>query len=557
MNEIKFACPHCNQHIACDEGYCGYQIRCPACEGGLIVPRLATFGFGSETSLSLAVPVATPVPRVAVDRLSKDPVSWSEAEWKLLKRTISRCPVCRAACPAEVWRVEGQPAKVFLRRTCAEHGAASVCIASDARFYWLAQGNRENEGGCCGAACCAADGSSAGTLGRNAPGRGDAPFEKLSTCLALIEIVNSCNLSCPTCYADSAPGHGDKVDALPLGHLKRRIQGAVDRKGGIEILQLSGGEPTLHPQFFELVGWIQDNPGIDYVLLNTNGVRIAREDEFVAGLARVARRGNFQLYLQFDGVQLEGQQRLRGADLRATRLRAIERCREIHLPITLAMTVTPATLPFLWAAIEFGLEFPHVRGISFQPMFQSGRTAEKVSRPASRVSEACGQSTRGSAGMPQTREPRLQTRINTADVILAAVEQSRGRLRFEDFTPLPCGDPNCATIGYLLKANGRTHSISDFVDFTRVQDFLHNKVRYRMEDLMKCGCESEPLGGLLKEFEMDESNTFRLFIKPFMDAWTWDQDRIDRCCTHVIRPDGKLDSFCRYYSGFADTGRAP
>jgi len=148
-------------------------------------------------------------------------------------------------------------------------------------------------------------------------------------------------------------------------------------------------------------------------------------------------------------------------------------------------------------------------------------------------------------------------RLNTADIILAAVEQSDGRLRFEDFTPVPCGDPNCATIGYLLKANGRTHSISDFIDFTQVQDFLHDKVRYRLEDLMKCGCESEPLGTLLKQFEMNESNTFRLFIKPFMDAGTWDQDRIDRCCTHVIRPDGRLDSFCRYYSGFHDTKSAP
>ena len=148
-------------------------------------------------------------------------------------------------------------------------------------------------------------------------------------------------------------------------------------------------------------------------------------------------------------------------------------------------------------------------------------------------------------------------RLNTADIILAAVEQSAGQLRFEDFTPLPCGDPNCATIGYLLKTNGRTHSISDFIDFTQVQAFLQDKVRYRLEDLMKCGCESEPLGGLLKQFEMNESNTFRLFIKPFMDAATWDQDRIDRCCTHVIRPDGQLDSFCRYYSGFPDNKPAP
>ena len=73
--------------------------------------------------------------------------------------------------------------------------------------------------------------------------------------------------------------------------------------------------------------------------------------------------------------------------------------------------------------------------------------------------------------------------LNTADIILAAVEQSAGQLRFEDFTPLPCGDPNCATIGYLLKADGRTHSISDFIDFAQVQGFLRDKVRYTLEDL--------------------------------------------------------------------------
>ncbi|HEY5345266.1 MAG TPA: hypothetical protein VIK62_02860, partial [Verrucomicrobiae bacterium] len=143
-------------------------------------------------------------------------------------------------------------------------------------------------------------------------------------------------------------------------------------------------------------------------------------------------------------------------------------------------------------------------------------------------------------------------RLNTADIILAAVGQSGGKLKFEDFTPLPCGDPNCATIGYLLKVGGQVRSVSDFIDFKNVQEFLGTKVRYKLEDLMKCGCESEPLGELLKQFELDESHTFRLFIKPFMDAATWDEDRIDRCCTHVIRPDGKLDSFCRYYSGFAD-----
>ena len=245
---------------------------------------------------------------------------------------------------------------------------------------------------------------------------------------------------------------------------------------------------------------------------------------------------------------------MRGADLRATRVRAIERCREANLPITLAMTVTPDNLPFLWRAIEFGLQFPHIRGISFQPMFQSGRVPERGG-PGSGLPGAGSRAT--VAEQRQAGRPPCSGRLNTADLILAAVGQSEGKLRFEDFTPLPCGDPNCATIGYLLKIGGQTRSISDFVDFRQVQDFLRDKVRYSLDDLARCGCESEPLGALLKEFEMDESNTFRLFIKPFMDAWTWDQDRIDRCCTHVIRPDGRLDSFCRYYSGFADPCPAP
>jgi uncharacterized radical SAM superfamily Fe-S cluster-containing enzyme len=454
----------------------------------------------------------------------------TSATGQLLKRTTSRCPVCHASCPAEVWRTSDAQAKVLLRRTCREHGDAEVCISSDARFYWLAQGdprNAENGNGC-GNACRASDGAVRGTLGRNAHGKGEAPFEKLSTCLALIEIVNSCNLACPTCYADSPVGAGKNVDAIPLADLQRRIQGVIDRKGGIEILQLSGGEPTLHPQFFELLAWARENPGIDYLLLNTNGVRIANDREFADELSRSFDYGGLQLYLQFDGVQLEGQHFLRGADLRETRRRAIERCGEMNLPITLAMTVTTENLSHLWEAIEFGLEYSHVRGVAFQPMFGSGRLPLHAS-----------------------------ARLNTADIILAAVAQSGDRLRFEDFTPLPCGDPNCATIGYLLKANGRTYSIGDFIDFAQVQGFLRDKVRYKLEDLMKCGCDSEPLGELLREFELNETNTFRLFIKPFMDAWTWDEDRIDRCCTHVIRPDGKLDSFCRYYSGFADVRVAP
>jgi uncharacterized radical SAM superfamily Fe-S cluster-containing enzyme len=454
---------------------------------------------------------------------------------ELLKRTISRCPTCHKPSPAEVWRRGSQ---VELRRTCPEHGEASAVISSDARFYWLAQGNPENS--CCGDdddalpgnATRASDGAVAGTLGRNATAIVEgAPFEQLSTCLALIEIVDSCNLACPTCYADSQPNPGGRVSEASLENIQERVQGVIDRKGPIEILQLSGGEPTLHTRFFELLDWAREHPGIGYVLLNTNGVRIANDDGFMDRLAKAFRPGKMQAYLQWDGPQDAGQHFLRGADLRATRERALARLGGIRLPVTLAMTVTPDNLPHIWESIEFGLKFPHVRGVAFQPIFGSGRVPALANG----------------------------TRVNTADVILAALDQSGGKLRPEDFTPLPCGDPNCATIGYLFKLPGGlgVRSASEFIDFASVQGFLRDKVRYSLDDLVQCGCENEPLGAILKQFELDETHTFRLFIKPFMDATTWDQDRIDRCCTHVIRPDGKLDSFCRYYSGFADAHSAP
>ncbi len=435
-----------------------------------------------------------------------------------LKQTTSRCPTCQAAVPAEVWKTTGTPAKVYLTRTCAEHGEATACIASDARFYWLAKGDPSNA---CGAACaCAADPSGInGTLGRNA--EATVPeVEILATCLALIEIVDSCNLACPTCFADSPVGAaGERLKSHSLESLQKRIRGVVERKGKIELLQLSGGEPTLHPQFFELLDWIHAEPGIDYCLVNTNGVRIAKDDAFLEELGKRGKRGHCQLYLQYDGPQQAGHHELRGGDFREMKREAMDRCEHQQIPFTLAMTVTSDNLPYLWDTILTGLTYQMCRGVSFQPMFLTGRSPAASSQ-----------------------------RLNTADIILGAVEQAAGKLCFEDFTPLPCGDPNCATIGYLLRTPDGVRSISEFIDFASLQGFLRDKVRYELADLTQCGCENTELGEILQRFEMKEKDAFRLFIKPFMDAWSWDQDRIDRCCTHVIRPDGMLDSFCRYYA---------
>ncbi len=430
-----------------------------------------------------------------------------------LKQTTSRCPVCHAVAPARVFERDGQ---VFLERTCAEHGPTESRLSSDVRFYNVSKGRSACGDGC---GCGPSDAASSDL------------FEGLSTCLALIEIVDSCNLTCPVCFADSPVQK--EIDCISVENFKERVQGVINRKGKIEILQLSGGEPTLHPNFFEILEWSQAHADIDYVLVNTNGLRLANDATFSEELDRRYKRGGLQLYLQFDGVQEAGQTALRGADLRRVKQRAIEVAGAMDgggLPVTLAMTVTQDNLPHLWETVEYGLQYTHVRGVAFQPFFGSGRSCAN--------------------GKPFER-------LNPADIILSLIEHSRGRLNDRDFTPLPCGDPNCHIIGYLLKTPEGIRSISAHLDFAQLQGFLANRMTWSLEDLAQCGCEQEPLGDLLKQLEIDESHTFRLFIKPFMDAHSWDDDRIDRCCTHVIRPDGKLDSFCRYYSGFPGTWHGP
>ena len=236
-----------------------------------------------------------------------------------LKTTSSRCPVCLETIPAEVHERDGG---VVMVKACPAHGGFEVTLARDPRFYHLARGRRATTAG--GATSCEC-----------APARDERdPFDVLSTCVALIEIVDSCNLACPTCYAASPHGAGEDVDCIGFEQFVDRVQGVTDRKGFIDILQLSGGEPTIHPEFFRILEWALAHDEIGYVLITTNLVRFAGDARFRERLAALrSRHRKFELYAQFDGPQPDGQVELRGADLRDMRRRAID----LAAPSTLAL----------------------------------------------------------------------------------------------------------------------------------------------------------------------------------------------------------------------------
>ena len=403
-------------------------------------------------------------------------------------------------------------------KSCDTHGDFKVRLQEDPKHYHHSTGNPANSD-CCGSGCGCAPSAAQST----------DPIESLSTCIALIEIVDSCNLACPTCYAESPVGTGDNLSYTPASQVFERIQAVIDRKGMIDILQLSGGEPTIHPEFYEILEWAVHNEQIGYVLVNTNGVRLDTDDALRSKMGMLRRdKLGFELYLQYDGPQEQGQKDLRGADLRALRNRVITLCAQDGIPTTLAMVVTPDTISHMGEAIRFGLAEPMCRGITLQPMFSSGRVpTESTTLPILQQHECAA--------------------IGTGEVISAICEQASDLLCPSDFTPLPCGDPNCHTISYLVRKDDGPVALGKLMDLSSLQGFLSDRVDYRLEDLAKCGCESDPLGDVLAQLEISPDAPFRIFIKPFMDAWTFDQDRIDRCCTHVIKPDGSLDSFCRHY----------
>src|SRR6185295_2215947 len=123
----------------------------------------------------------------------------------------------------------------------------------------------------------------------------------------------ACNLSCPVCFADSSV---KRTGTRDLATIEAMLDTLVASEGEPDLVQISGGEPTIHPQFFEILDAAKARP-IRHLMINTNGLRIAREAGFAERLARYMP--GFEVYLQFDSLERDALMTLRGADLRSIR----------------------------------------------------------------------------------------------------------------------------------------------------------------------------------------------------------------------------------------------
>jgi uncharacterized radical SAM superfamily Fe-S cluster-containing enzyme len=229
----------------------------------------------------------------------------------------------------------------------------------------------------------------------------------------LLELTERCNLRCPVCFASSGEGEAKSKADPCLEEIGRWMDMLMERGGPFNI-QLSGGEPTMRNDLDEIIrlGLLK---GFTFFQLNTNGIRLAREEGYAKKLKEA---GLNTVFLQFDGLSDRIYETLRGRPLLKEKLAAIKRCGEAGLGIVLVPTVAPGVNDGdIGNILRFAQKhMPEVRGVHFQPISYFGRCSLSV--PVKRI---------------------------TIPFMLRAIEeQTNGRMKASDFIGGGAENPYCS-----------------------------------------------------------------------------------------------------------------
>jgi uncharacterized radical SAM superfamily Fe-S cluster-containing enzyme len=435
--------------------------------------------------------------------------------------TRSICPVCKAVVDAQV---NVRDDRVYLRKRCREHGEFEALVYGDARMYF--DSVRFNKPGTIPLEFQTevADGCPLDC--------GLCPEHRQHACLGIIEVNTHCNLDCPICFADS--GHQPDGYSLTLDQVDRMLDVFVASEGEAEVVMVSGGEPTVHPQIVEILELCRTKR-VKTVTLNTNGIRLATDAAFVRRLAEL-RVG---VYLQFDGLRERTHRAIRGRDLRELKRRALERCAAAGVAVTLAAALERGmNEDETGDIVRFGVAHPAVRAIAFQPVTHSGRHLEF--------------------------DPL--TRLTNSDVIHLIADQVPEWFRADDFFPVPCCFPTCRSISYCLVDGGEVLPITRLVNPEDHLDYITNRVmpdmRVRgalerlysasampgtpqMAEQLECATCGIDVPAALRDLAQ---RAFMIVIQDFQDPYTLNVRQLMKCCVEEITPDGRLIPFCAYNS---------
>jgi uncharacterized radical SAM superfamily Fe-S cluster-containing enzyme len=362
---------------------------------------------------------------------------------------------------------------------------------------------------------------------------GLCPSHRQVTCTALIEVTSRCNLRCPYCFASA--GNEPLLPDPDLAAIRFQYERVKETSGSCTV-QISGGEPTVRE---DLPAVIETGRrlGFEFIQLNTNGLRLCAEEDYVL---RLKEAGLSSVFLQFDGVTEKTYLHTRGRPLLAQKEAAVERCAEAGVGVVLVPTVVPGVNEGeLGSVLDFALQnAPAVRGVHFQPVSYFGR------HPADPVDAA---------------------RITLPEIMAVLEQQSRGRVKKEDFRPPGCENAWCSFHGnFLLMPGGGLKALTGpgqgcCSKPERAEEGARRTVsaigrQWRLPPHTQDGGRPGPfkMAGdagpvrLTDFLSYARDCSFSISGMAFQDAWTLDLERLRDCCIHTVAPDGRLIPFCAY-----------
>jgi 7,8-dihydro-6-hydroxymethylpterin dimethyltransferase len=318
------------------------------------------------------------------------------------------------------------------------------------------------------------------------------------------------------------------------------LDAVVRNEGHPDVVQISGGEPTMHPEFFRIVEMAKARP-IRHLMVNTNGVRMAREEDFVRRLAEY--KEDFEVYLQFDSFEYEPLMELRGADLRRVRSDALEKLNRYEISTNLVVTLKKGLNDHeIGKIIDYALSQPCVRGVTFQPIQDAGRLENF--NPAT-------------------------DRLTLTEVRRKILEQT-SVFRPEDVIPVPCHADSIA-MAYALKLDAKVTPLTSMVPSDVLINGAANTILYEQEaavreNLFKLfATNHSPRSGagslrdllcclpkILVPGKIGYENVFRIIIMQFIDAHSFDVRSVKKTCVHIVHRDGRLIPFDTYNLFYRD-----
>ena len=419
----------------------------------------------------------------------------------LIRNTRSICPVCGKNIPAGLCEDGGK--EVVLIKTCPEHGRFSVPV-------W--RGRMDLESWCAGATELSEG------QGESCPANcGICREHESKTCCTLLEVTKRCNLRCAFCFADGGCEETDPSEE----EMKRAIRDIAE-KCGKPLLQFSGGEPTLRDDLPELVRYAKE-AGCSYTQVNTNGIRLAEDPEYVQ---RLAEAGLDIVFLQFDGTDDEIYKTLRGKPLLGTKTEAIRNCSQRKIGVTLVPTVVRGVNDKeLGNIIRFAAaNTPGVRGVHFQPVSFFGRFPE----------------------IPADEERY------TLDELVTDISSQAG-IPLDSFLPSRCDHPLCGFhSSFLIEKDGSLKALLSAADSSRTGCSARDNREYIARHWMRSKDEKRPEKDLFGEMDFDtflyrlRQMSLTLSAMAFQDAFNLNIERLHRCSLHVY-DNGRILPFCAKY----------